>query len=92
MLTGDFQSSDKEEIRSFLVARRPGALLRPPLPRRHTTMAVHSSLSSDGLPFFRRIPFAVLPERPSPPGRHHHCLEVIVTSKALRHWAMVSRV
>jgi hypothetical protein len=58
-------------------------LLRPPLPRWHTPVAMHSSLPDDSVLLFRRVSAAVAPEGPRPPGGNHHCLEVVVTGVAL---------
>ena len=42
--------------------------------------------------FLRRIPFAVSAEGPSPVGRHHHRLQVILAREALRHGMVVAGV
>ena len=67
-------------------------MLRPPFPWRHTPVSVHPEFTAHRFPFFRPVSLAVLPECPRPPGGDHHCLEIVVAHKALRHWAVISRV
>ena len=55
-------------------------------------MAVHARLPSCRLPLLWCVPFAVPAEGPSPPGRYHHGLQVVVASKALRHRTVVAGV
>jgi hypothetical protein len=51
---------------------------------------MHPGLARRRFLLLRRIPFAVPTEGPSPTGRDHQCLQVILPREALRHGAVVA--